>query len=256
MTETELILSSALDLDRARLYLGDYKIDERQAALIADIMRQRREGKPLQYILGEAEFFGLNFEVNGAVLIPRPETEILVEAAIDISRGNSLFNILDIGTGCGCIAVGMAKSLQRVSIDATDISAAALTVARKNAASHGVSGRIRFINADIFPVEGLYDMIVSNPPYIAVSDMPGLAPEVKEEPPAALNGGSDGLDFYRRIASGTGRYLKEKGFLIIEIGYGQSGDVKNILRNTRLFDKIQVIKDYSGIERVVVAGRK
>jgi len=256
MTERELIFTSVLNLDRTQLYLGDYRINNRHAGRLADIFLQRARGRPLQYILGKADFFGLEFEVNGSVFIPRFETEILVETAIELARQNSLFKILDVGTGSGCIAISIAKNIQQAVIDALDISLSALTVARKNASNHNVDGRVRFLNGDLFPPGGSYGLIVSNPPYIRRGDLCSLPQKVKQEPLIALDGGDDGLDFYRRIAKGVNFHLEEGGFLLMEMGCGQAEEVRDILKELRLFDRIELIKDYSNIERVIVARKK
>ncbi|MBN2831266.1 MAG: peptide chain release factor N(5)-glutamine methyltransferase, partial [Candidatus Omnitrophica bacterium] len=197
--------------------------------------------------------------INENVLIPRPETEILVEAALKYA-GNihpNENNILELGTGSGCIAVSVAKFLPNFKITATDISSKALTVAKNNANLNKVSERINFLLSDLFsslPVcDNKYSLCLSNPPYIVSSEINGLQPEVKYEPRQALDGGSDGFRFYRKIIKGSLDYLKSGGFLIMEIGYEQRKDVEDIFSGQDSFNLIEVIKDYNNLERVIVA---
>ncbi|MFA5096321.1 MAG: peptide chain release factor N(5)-glutamine methyltransferase [Candidatus Omnitrophota bacterium] len=257
MNETELLFSTVLGCDRASLYLNrDRYLDRRELDFIASALKRRIRREPIQYILGKTEFMGLEFEVNQDVLIPRPETEILVETAIKYVQGRRVQGkrILDLGTGSGCIAISLAKYLSGIKIDASDISDRALATARRNAKLHGVS--INFRQSDLFtPGSGRYDLIVSNPPYIAQGRLTGLQAELRFEPEAALNAGPDGLDFYRRIVSGSPSRLKENGLLIMEIGFGQAGAVGKIFSRSGKFRVTEIIKDYNQIERVIVAGK-
>jgi len=211
---------------------------------------QRAIHKPLAYILGKCEFMGLEFEVNEYTLIPRPDTEILVETALKVIKHTGKKKILEICTGSGCIAVSLSVLCPAaLDITATDVSAEALEIAKKNAGRHGVS--IRFIQADLFtginPEE--YDLIIANPPYIPHDEINGLPDSVKNyEPHLALDGGADGLDFYRAIIK------KPVNTLILEIGYNQAEDVKNILEEHNFRD-IQVINDLAGHNRVIVGCR-
>ena len=256
MNETELLFAEVLNCDRTSLYLNKgLRLEKDKSALIAAALKRRLLGEPIQYILGQTEFMDLEFKVSPDVLIPRPETELLVEAAIKqvtksppkadpptAEQGREIrsINILDIGTGSGCIAVSLAKLLPAgITLTATDISAQALQVARQNASLNNVSAWVSFIQSDLFAAYNLtpntYDLIVSNPPYIATSDIDNLQPEIGYEPRIALDGGSDGLSIYRRIIPGAKGYLKEGGSLILEMGYNQRGRIENIFQKSGNF---------------------
>lgn len=211
---------------------------------------------PLQYIIGREKFFGLDFVVNEDVLIPRPETETLVEAAIDLTNAipDTQYAILDLCTGSGNIAISLTKSIANCRIVASDISPEALSVARENARLNGVLDRIVFKESDLFcGIDGKFDVIVSNPPYIAQYEFETLQREVLKEPRLALDGGVDGLDFYRRIFSVAPRYLKMGGHCIVEIGFGQLPAVKNIVEGTNFFKVVEARPDQYGIDRIVIA---
>ncbi len=269
MNEAEVLFAELLNCDRLSLYLNkNATLDTNTRNAAAGVLKRRISGEPLEYILGKTEFMGLEFKVNKDVLIPRPETEILVETALKIVSGIkcqvSSVNILDAGTGSGCIAVSLAKLLSGVKIDAIDISEGALHLARENARLNNVSDKIRFIQSDLFASYVLpagrqelgvisYDVIVSNPPYVARGDIKGLSREVQSEPAVALDGGPDGLDFYRRIIKESPPYLKGNGFLIMEMGFNQGKDIQNLLQESGYFNIIEVIKDYSNISRFVAA---
>jgi release factor glutamine methyltransferase len=255
MHEAELLFTEVLNCTRPDLYLNkDLRISKENGALLSSALKRRLAGEPLQYILGKSDFYGLQFKVTPDCLIPRPETEILVDNA----KKYPATNILELGTGSGCIAISLAKILPQARVTATDISEKALAVAKENALIHKVS--VNFIKADLFSAYELtsyaYDLIVSNPPYIASGDIETLQPEVRYEPRVALDGGADGLDVYRRIALESGQFLKEDGRLILEIGFGQAEDVAKILTKNKSFEIIEVVKDYSDIKRVIVAQKK
>lgn len=257
MNEAELLFTELLNCDRASLYLNRGSIlNKKKLFSVSSALKRRIKGEPIQYIMGKTEFMGLEFKVTPDVLIPRPETEILVEAAIKITRliGEEV-RILDLGTGSGCIAVSLAKLLPKVKVTATDISPEALKVALENARANNVD--IDFFQGDLFDTCNLtpitYDLIISNPPYIRSSEIKKLQPEVQYEPPIALDGGKEGLDFYKRIINDAQRYLKKKGFLILEIGFDQKDDLKKNLQNSGYFEIIEAINDYNNIDRVVVA---
>lgn len=278
--ETEYLLSHLLNCKRSGLYLNHDKfltINEFQ--ILVDWLNRRAVREPSQYIIGEQEFWGLPFKVNRDVLIPRPETELIVEEAIktvnseqwpmgskNIRDNSSLTThhsplILDLCTGSGCIAVTLAKEIPGSMVFAFDISEKALNVARENAERHDVAGRITFLQGDMFePLNGLNikaDIIVSNPPYISKKMMAGLEPEVKDyEPVTALYGGDDGLDFYRRIISESSAYLIQGGYLILEMGYGQAEKIKKLIKQNNVFEHIDIKKDLAGIDRVIKAQRK
>jgi len=262
MTQDEILLTSILNCQRSDLYTGAVSLSHRDTQ---EFFRKKNKlscGIPLQYVIGNTEFFGLVFKVDERVFIPRPETEILVEEALKYIRNRNVdtgINILEIGTGSGCIAVSLAKNLNRVKITALDISYLALEVARENAKINSVEEKIYFGQSDIFlkcVESGTYDMIISNPPYIASCDMELLPQEVRREPAVALDGGPDGLGFYRRIIKEAPRFLKRDGLLFLEMGCGQCPAIKNIFQNTNNFEIIEVAKDYNNIERVAIARRK
>lgn len=265
MTETELLFTELLNCTRTDLYLNKQRnIDKEKLSFISSVLKRRINAEPLQYILGKTEFMGFEFKVTPDVLIPRQETEILVETALKKAGTNAALRILDIGTGSGCIAVSLARMLQNARITATDISVQALEIARHNAALHSVSGIINFINTDLFPpVNGpedpelepppLYDIIVSNPPYIPCNQIDNLQPEIKYEPGIALDGGNDGLAFYRKIIPLATQFLRKDGFLILETGFNQRESIENIFRSSAGFEIIEVVKDYNNIERVIIA---
>ena len=220
-------------------------------------VERRRSGEPIQYILGEAEFYGLSLKVNRDVLIPRPETEHLVEKAIELARGFERQRIVDVGTGSGAIAVALASNLPDADIHATDISAAALNVARANAKRHGVEARVIFRVGDLLaPVAGrLFDLIVSNPPYVAEGDRDSLSVEVRDyEPAQALFAGGDGLEIYRRLIPAAFTALFHERYLALEIGFSQQPAVEALLAGAG-FTGIEFTNDLQGIPRVAVARR-
>lgn len=213
---------------------------------------------PIQYIMGKTEFCGLEFIVNEDVFIPRPETEVLVQTALDLSYELRVMSyelrILDLCTGSGNIAIALTKNIRNCKIVASDISEEALAVAKKNAAFNGVLKRIEFINSDLFSkLEGKFDIVVSNPPYVARYEFETLDKEVLTEPRIAIDGGPDGLDFYGRIAQDAPRFLKNGGYLIMEIGFGQAHPIKEIIEKTGALDIVETKIDQNGIDRVMVA---
>jgi release factor glutamine methyltransferase len=212
---------------------------------------------PLQYIIGKEKFFGLDFMVNEHVLIPRPETEVLVEAALDVIRlidSADCMRILDLCTGSGNIAISLIKNAAYCKIVASDISGDAIAIAKENARLNGVFEKIIFTKSDLFcDIEDRFDLIVSNPPYIARCEFETLQKEVLKEPVLALYGGIDGLDFYRRIFLEAPRYLKHGGYCIVEIGFGQLPAVKDIIEKTKEFKLVETRIDQYGIDRVIVA---
>lgn len=266
MVESELLFTELLNYSRDRLYLNKDRILTRQeTSFLANALRRRALGEPIQYILGKTDFMGLEFRLTPDVFIPRPETEILVETVIDLATSHkpqaTSFYIMDIGTGSGNIAVSLAKFLKECQVVAIDISQEVIGVAKNNALLNGVVGKINFINHDFFNLKfaacGLrlssFDFIVSNPPYIPSSKISNFDPELDYEPGIALDGGRDGLDFYRRIIQSVPAYLKEDGCLILEIGFKQSPAIKRLFKSIERFKIIEVIKDYNNIDRVIVA---
>ncbi|MBL7151776.1 MAG: peptide chain release factor N(5)-glutamine methyltransferase [Candidatus Omnitrophica bacterium] len=261
MNETELTFCEVLGCDRLSLYLNkDYILNKDEGSRLSLALRKRALGQPLQYILGRTEFMGLTFKLTPDVLIPRPETELLVETALKIVRKFASsqvrkLKILDLGTGSGCIAVSLAKSLPEAKIYASDISAGALEVAKENAALNKVN--IEFMQSDLFsnyPLSAIrYPLIISNPPYIPTEEIDKLQPEIRYEPKVALDGGSDGVFFFRRIIKESPPHLARGGLLVMEMGFNQEKSIKNIFQNSPDFEIIEVVKDYNGIERVIVA---
>ena len=211
---------------------------------------------PLQYVLGKEKFFGLSFMVNEDVFIPRPETEILVQTVLETINESRITNderrILDLCTGSGCIAISLTKNARKCRIFASDISEDALKIARDNARMNGVSEDISFIKSDLFKdIKGKFDIIISNPPYVAQCEFKTLQKEVLREPLMALDGGKDGLDFYRRIFTEAPRYLNDGGYLMVEIGYGQRDAIKDIVEGIKGYRLIDVKEDQYSIDRVV-----
>jgi release factor glutamine methyltransferase len=256
----ELLLSHMLGISRIECYLQferPLKTAERERYKI--LLRRRAGREPLQYITGEAEFMSLPFRVTTGVLIPRPETEILVEKAIDRVKQKSEKEpaILDIGTGSGCIAVSLAAFLTHARITAVDQSEQALQIAKENADLNAVSDRILFRQCDIMTSFnrkelGSFDLIVSNPPYIRTEDLKSLAPEIMDhEPAAALDGGPDGLNYYRRYATVLPDCLRPAGTVFLEIGAKQAHDVTEIFKNGP-WSGMRLFQDLAGLDRVVM----
>ncbi|MEN6484509.1 MAG: peptide chain release factor N(5)-glutamine methyltransferase [Syntrophobacteraceae bacterium] len=253
----EVLLAHVLGVERIQLYLRyDQPMSSTELARFREAVQRRASREPTQYITRRQEFWSLDFEVTPAVLIPRPETEVLVEKALEILP-SSPARILDIGTGSGAIAVALASERPSLQVVATDRSPAALDVARRNACRHGVQERIHWVCSDLFgalsPVQPLFDLIVSNPPYIGETEMPELAPEIlKYEPESALRGGGPlGLDIIRRIIETAPPYLKPGGTLLVEIGHKQADVLKEELGWKPGFEALEFIRDYSGILRIL-----
>lgn len=264
MNEAELVFTQIINCNRLSLYLDkDRPLDKKESFLASLVLKRRILGEPVAHILGETEFMGFKFKSTPDVFIPRPETEILVEAVIKYATRSTSeatrLSILDIGTGSGCIAISLAKLLPNVKITATDISLSALKIAGENARLNRVTERIKFTQADLFNAARCtlhatqFDIIASNPPYIPTEEIDTLPIEARCEPRIALDGGGDGLDFYRRIIQGLPAYLKEAGFLIMEMGFNQKKPIGDIFQNSPNFKIIDIVKDYNGIDRVVVA---
>ena len=223
----------------------------------AGLLERRRRGEPIQYITGEAEFYGLPFRVDNNVLIPRPETEHLVEKVLNLAAHFNRPQIVDVGTGSGAIAIALASKLPTALITATDLSASALQVARENAERNRVADRIRFLEGDLLaPVTGKqFEIVVSNPPYVAENDRNSLPVEVREhEPSTALFAGADGLGIYGQLIPDAQASIVDGGFLVLEIGYSQGAAVAGLLADS-CFEEIEFTADLQGIPRVAV-GRK
>jgi release factor glutamine methyltransferase len=254
--DADLLLRHLLHQERAELLARwKEKLDEVETQHFAALLKRRRAGEPIQYIIGETEFYGLTFRVTPDVLIPRPETEHVVEKVNALAAQFPLPRIVDVGTGSGAIAIALAQKVPRAGIIATDISASALAIARENAKRNGVAERIRFVEGDLLaPVAGeRFDFVVSNPPYVAESDRVMLSVEVREyEPPTALFAGEDGLRIYRRLIPAAWDALAPRGFLVVEIGYGQAEPLRALL-TAQGFERIEFTADLQGIPRVVSA---
>jgi release factor glutamine methyltransferase len=258
MDEKEALFTRVLGCGRTQLYLErERKLEPAALSAIAGALRRRAAGEPLEYILGTAEFMGREFAVNRDVLIPRPETELLAEAVIAYCRKKDAqeISILEIGAGSGAVCVSLAAALPQARITATDISEAALSVAGENARRYGCACRIELVRADIFPLPGhSFDIIVSNPPYVRSGDIEALEPEVRWQPYAALDGGDDGLVFYRRIIGSAGGYLRRPGRIFFEVGFDQCAEVKEMIISSKKFAVKEVIRDYNTIQRIIIAG--
>lgn len=248
--EAEWLLCEVLSLDRVGLYLNfDKPLSDVELTAFRQMVSRRARREPLQHILGTQEFMGLEFKVSPAVLIPRHDTETLLQEALRVVPQGA--RVLDIGTGSGCVAISLAKNLPGVTVVSVDISAAALELARQNATDNSVE--VDFRLGSLFePVAGeTFDLVVSNPPYIPTADIESLEPEVRDfEPRNALDGGTDGLDFYRQIIKTAPEYLAQEGWLLVEVGIGQAADVSQMLAENGFFG-IYSAKDLGNIDRVV-----
>ena len=257
--DAALLLGEVLNRDRSFMIAHpEHSVAADQLQKFREFIARRASGEPLQYITGHQEFFKLDFAVTPDVLIPRPETELIVEVALEILRPDQAARLLDIGTGSGCLAISILKELPNPRAVATDISASALKVARRNAERHGVTDRLRLIDSDLYSAmasDDVFDLLVSNPPYVPEADLKSLQPEVQYEPAVALAGGVDGLAIIRRILRDAPRFLCAGGHLIFEIGFGQSESV-GALVGARDWQMIEIRRDLQGIPRTVVVRRK
>jgi release factor glutamine methyltransferase len=276
----ELLLMHAIGCDRAWLYTHpEAALDSAAAEKYFALVVRRAAGEPTQYLTGKQEFWGLEFEVTPAVLIPRPETEHVVEVALERlgARGIKIrldtgapsppLRVADVGTGSGCLAIALARELPHAEIFATDISAAALEVACRNAARHGVSDRIQFLQTNLLEVllqetrvanreSRLFDLIVSNPPYVARHEAAALPREVREhEPETALFGGPTGIEIYARLIEQAGSLLRAGGILVLELGYGAVDRVRPIVAAQPVWVNVSVTNDLAGIPRALAAER-
>ena len=254
--DAELLLAEVLDLDRIGLYLHyDRPIDQSEQAAYRALVKKRVAREPVAYILGESEFWSLPIKVSADVLVPRADTEILVEEAL--KRMDGACRILDIGVGSGAIAIALAHENAAAEVSGIDLSPTAVALARENARINGVAERIVFSVGNLEDFSGgPYALIVSNPPYIPHTDLAGLMPEVRDfEPAMALDGGVDGLDAYRAILKQAPEQLVDAGWLLVEIGIGQAEEVMQLFTKAGFID-IQIRDDYSGIPRVVTGRKK
>jgi release factor glutamine methyltransferase len=252
----EVLLSAVLNVKRSQLALiREKKLSEKEIILFNSYIQRRVQREPAAYILGACGFMGFEFKVNKNVLIPRPETELLAEAVLSLSRGSlSGFpaSALDLCTGSGCIAVSLSKLGNFKEICASDISEKALKTAEENAKINGAEN-ITFLTGDLFSsVKGRkFDIIVSNPPYVSESEFADLEPELKYEPQTALTAGGDGLFFYKQIARQVRKYINSGGQILLELNANKSAEIKNIF-SAAGFDDIKILKDYAGLDRILI----
>lgn len=263
----ELLLARSLNLGREGLYIHlQDPIGEKEKTVLEELIQRRVSGEPLQYILEHQEFWSMDLKVNPRVLIPRADTELLVEQALFVLSGicsERPPSVLEVGTGSGAVAIALAREVATIFLVATDISGQALLLARQNAQEAGVSEKIGFIEGDLMGAFRLsegkepFDLILSNPPYIVRSEIGRLAREVKDfEPMLALDGGEDGFDFHRAIISQSPEYLRRGGWLLLEVGQGQAQEVTEMVEKTGKFSPSGRIQDLSGVERVVRAQKR
>lgn len=254
--EAEWLLTAILQTDRANLYLmREQRLQPDEHAQFDTLLQRRLKREPLQYILGSCEFYGFEFAVTPAVLIPRPETELLVEKVVELVAPFAVPRIIDLGTGSGCIAVSLAKLMANAQITAIDISAAALEVAQANAKKLGVAERVTFRLADLTAADGdeQFDLVVSNPPYVLESERPSLQPEVRAwEPAEALYVVGDGLKFYRGVLDYCKTHLRPGGWVACEMASPRSTAIEKLFREAGFHD-VQIIQDFAGFERHLIA---
>jgi len=254
--ESEILLRHALDIGRTQFYLDlDKDLSSEQSQNCSQIIERRLTGEPAAYIIGRREFFGLDFNVDRRVLIPRPETELLVEETLRLVQAQSLpareLRIVDIGTGSGAIAISLAVNLPQISVLATDISADALVVAAQNCLQHAVADRVTLRQGDLLePLTGAVDILIANLPYVTAAELEKM-PSVKYEPRQALDGGESGLATIFRLLPQVDGKVKSGGDLLMEIGLGQSSTVKKWIAELYPSVTVQVLRDLAGIERVV-----
>ena len=270
--EAEMLVRHSFGLNTVEIYRDNPEPGEKQIKTLESMLSRRLKHEPIQYILGHVEFLGMKILVRHGVLIPRTETELMAEQAIKAvisyklqvtsKNKDSSLSILDLCTGSGCLALALAREFPDFKVYGTDISEIAIKYAEENARLNCINN-VTFLRGNLFePIEKLptsylpfptFDLIISNPPYIRTDDIKNLQPEIKEwETVDALNGGVDGLDFYRVLIPSAGRFLKDNGIIMLELGFGQSSDVAGILELSG-YTQIEIIKDYAGTERIIKA---
>jgi len=249
----EVLLAHVLKIDRVRLYIDlDRPLAKEELATFRALIARRAAGEPTQYLTGVKEFYNRSFQVDPRVLIPRPETELLVEALLRELPKDAPLRVLDLCTGSGCIAVTVAAEREKASVWATDVSKDACEVARMNSEANQTGARVTVLEGDLFgpvPAGALFDAVVSNPPYVESAVVPTLAREVLKEPRLALDGGPDGLSFLRRIATGARAVLKPGGLLALEISEGQGGQVRGLLLEAG-YQQVRVEPDLARLDRL------
>jgi len=252
--EIEILISYLLGIERYKIYTEKIEVCKNFVNEFFKLVEKRKKGIPIQYITKKINFFDSEFKIEKGVFIPRPETEILVEKTIQIYKENfypKKIKILDIGTGCGNIAICLAKNIENCYVVGTDISKKAIKLAKENAILNKVENKIEFRYSNIFSdIDGIFEIIVSNPPYVSEIEYEKLSKEVKNEPKKALIAGKDGLKIIKKILDNATHFIKKDGFLIMEIGKGQKEKIeKMVLKGIEIFD---FLNDYSGIERVAI----
>lgn len=256
--DAEVLLAYARKCERIRLYTNyEDEVSEQERGLMRELVQRRSKSEPVAYLVGNREFFGLDFYVDPNVLVPRPDTETLVIELVDEAQQLPSPSILDLCTGSGCIAIAAAANCAKASFLATDISERALAIAQKNAETNALSAKIQFLLSDCFaelPEGTVFDIIVSNPPYIPDAEIESLDADVRQhEPRLALSGGTDGLDFYRRIISEAPRYLKEGGRLMLEFSPEQETSLKALFETSGKYGDVRVKADLAGRARVMIS---
>jgi release factor glutamine methyltransferase len=259
--DAQILLAHVLGCKKVDLLVNyDQQPPEADRNRFKELIQRRVAGWPVAYLVGTRDFYSLTFEVTPAVLIPRPDTETLVLEALTLLKPIKEPTVLDLGTGSGCIAVTIAHEKKDARVTAVDVSPDALEVARRNGARNAVADRVTFLLGDLFapvPAGVAFDLVVSNPPYIAHHEFAGLQPEVRDhEPRGALDGGADGLAYYRRIAAAVGRFLKPGGRLLLEIGSTQDADVRAILGERPDLELGPTLKDMASHTRVATAKKR
>lgn len=262
--DAEVLLAEILRCDRSFLYgHPEFLLSSQAEELLRIWIRRRSRNLPTAYILGKKEFWSLEFRVTPAVLIPRPETELLAAVSLERAKEGKAELIVEVGCGAGALLVSLARELGGSRFCATDSSSDALWLARQNAKRYGVEGRISFLRGDLFASlrgrrwEGRLDLVISNPPYIPRGEIASLPRDIRlYEPKKALDGGKDGLSFYRRLIPQAARFLRPGGWLILEMGQDQSQDIREIFSKSRGFGEPNIVRDYQGIERVISARRR
>ncbi len=268
LLDAQILLMHLLDVDKIYLYThNDEIVKEKVVEEFLELIDLRKKRYPLQYIIGKQEFMGLDFKVKEGVLVPRPDTEVLVEKIIDIVNSGYFkdkenINIVDIGTGSGAITLSLAHFLKNAFVYSVDISDIALSVAKENAKLHDLENQVKFLNGSLFEplndenLEGKVDILVSNPPYIPTKIIEELQTEVSTyEPKLALDGGADGLDFYRDIINKSNSFMSKISIIAFEIGHDQAGALKNLLEKNGNFENITIVTDFSGLDRVIIGQR-
>lgn len=268
LLDSQILLSFVLGVDKIYLYAHkDEVVNESDKEKFMNLIELRKKRYPLQYIVGTQEFMGLDFKVGEGVLVPRPDTEILIESIIEIVKSGyfnkETVNIADIGTGSGAITLSLAHYLENSKIYSVDISNRALEIAKENAKHLSLENQVKFFNGNLLEplyddkLEGKIDILVSNPPYIPTKVIENLQIEVsKYEPILALDGGEDGLDFYRKIINNSPKLLSKKSIIAFEIGHDQAKDIKSLLIQSGNFKNIKIITDLSGCDRVVIGEKE